>query len=167
LFEGEKVQLADVNKVEIQKVGVAKTTEAPANSLFERLRQLRLKLSQEEGIPAYLIFNDATLREMEKQRPMTDEDFMQINGVGRQKMQNYGYRFIKEIIAFSKQKREKKKTKNGNTYKATLELYQQGLDIEEMAQQRKLSPTTIFSHLAKLYSEKEAVDLRKFIADAD
>src|SRR5690606_9096790 len=128
----EKVQLADMNQVEIQKVPAVKTKEATANTLFERLRVLRLQLSQEEGIPAYLIFNDATLKEMERVRPMTDEDFMQINGVGRQKMQNYGYRFIKEIIAFSKQKREKKKTKNGNTYKATLELYQQGLDIEEM-----------------------------------
>ena len=167
LFENEKVQLADVNQVEIQKVSVSREKESLNNSLFERLRQLRLKLSQEEGIPAYLIFNDATLKEMEKLRPMTDEEFMQINGVGRQKMQNYGFRFIKEIIAFSKDKREKKKTSNGDTYKATLELYQQGLDIKEISQSRKLSPTTIFSHLAKLYNDQEAVDLRKFISDKD
>ena len=42
---------------------------------------------------------------MEKERPMTDEEFILVNGVGRQKMQNYGYRFIKEIIAFHKEKR--------------------------------------------------------------
>lgn len=167
LFEKEKVQLADMNQVEIQKVSVAKAKESISNSLFERLRQLRLKLSQEEGIPPYLIFNDATLKEMEKVRPMTDEEFMQISGVGRQKMQNYGYKFIKEIIAFSKEKREKKKTSNGDTYKATLALYKQGLEIEEISRKRGLSPTTILSHLAKLYNDNEGVDLRKFIPDPD
>ena len=105
LFEGEKVQLADVKQVELKKASAVKKVIPVADSLFERLRKLRLQLAQEEGIPAYLIFNDATLKEMEKERPMTDEEFLQVNGVGRQKMLNYGYKFIKEIIAFHKEKR--------------------------------------------------------------
>ncbi|WZL90774.1 DNA helicase RecQ [Salinimicrobium sp. 3283s] len=166
LFEQEKVSLADVTQAELKKQPVVaeKTSE---NTLFERLRKLRLELSREEDIPAYLIFNDATLKEMEKERPMTDEDFMQISGVGRQKMQNYGYRFIKEIIAHSKEKREKKTRKKGNTYKETLRLYQEGMSIEEMAQARNLAATTIFSHLSKLYESGENVDLKKYISEAD
>ncbi len=166
LFEQEKVSLADVTQTELKKQPVVaeKTSE---NTLFERLRKLRLELSREEDIPAYLIFNDATLKEMEKERPMTDEDFMQISGVGRQKMQNYGYRFIKEIIAHSKEKREKKTRKKGNTYKETLRLYQEGMSIEEMAQARNLAATTIFSHLSKLYESGEDVDLKKYISEAD
>lgn len=105
LFEGEKVQLADVKQVELKKIAAVKKDTPVADTLFERLRKLRLQLAQEEGIPAYLIFNDATLKEMEKERPMTDEEFLQVNGVGRQKMQNYGYKFIKEIIKFHKDKR--------------------------------------------------------------
>lgn len=105
LFEGEKVQLADVKQVELKKASAVKKITPVADTLFERLRKLRLQLAQEEGIPAYLIFNDATLKEMEKERPMTDEEFILVNGVGRQKMQNYGYKFIKEIIAFHKEKR--------------------------------------------------------------
>lgn len=105
LFEGEKVQLADVKQVELKKIASVKKDTPVADTLFERLRKLRLQLAQEEGIPAYLIFNDATLKEMEKERPMTDEEFLQVNGVGRQKMQNYGYKFIKEIIKFHKDKR--------------------------------------------------------------
>lgn len=166
LFEDQKVELADVNKVELQKEPVVAEKKSE-NSLFERLRKLRLELAKEEEIPAYLIFNDATLKEMEKERPMTDEDFMHINGVGRQKMQNYGYRFIKEIISFSKEKREKKSRKKGNTYKATFELYKEGLSIEEISQKRKLAPTTIFSHLAKLYESGENVDLRQYVSPAD
>ncbi len=166
LFEGEKVLLAEVIQAELRKEQTVaeKTSE---NTLFERLRKLRLELSKDEGIPAYLIFNDATLKEMEKERPMTDEDFMQISGVGRQKMQNYGYRFIKEIIAHGKEKREKKARKKGNTYKETFKLYKEGMTIEEMAQTRNLAPTTIFSHLSKLYDSGEGVDLKKFISEGD
>lgn len=166
LFDDQKVLLADVNQTELKKApAIAEKT--PENSLFERLRKLRLELSRDEGIPAYLIFNDATLKEMEKERPMTDEEFMQVNGVGRQKMQNYGYRFIKEIIAFGKEKREKTTKRKGNTYKETFKLYRDGMSIEEIAQARNLAPTTIFSHLSKLYDNGEDVDLKKFISPQD
>lgn len=167
LFEGDKVQLAEVGAVDIRKEPAAAETPSSAGSLFDKLRKLRLELAKEEGIPAYLIFNDATLKEMEKERPMTDDDFIRINGVGRQKMQNYGYRFIKEIINFSKEKREKKKRKKGNTYKETFLLYKEDLSVEEIARERNLSPTTVFSHLAKLYKEGEDVNLRQFLSQND
>ena len=167
LFENEKVRLADVNLAELQKETVEKEQKSVPDSLFERLRKLRLELAKEEEIPAYLIFNDAALKEMEKERPMTDDEFMQINGVGRQKMQNYGYRFIKEIIAFSKEKREQKKTSKGNTHKVTLELYKKGLSVEEISKKRGLATTTIFSHLAKLYDSGEDINLHKFVSKAD
>ena len=166
LFENQKVQLADLQKAELQKI-TETVEQKPDNSLFERLRKLRLKLSKEEGIPAYLIFNDATLKEMEKARPMTDEDFMQINGVGRQKMQNYGYRFIKEIISFSKEKRENGDRKKGDTYKHTFDLYKEGLSVEEISRKRKIAATTVFSHLAKLYENGENVDLSQFVPQND
>ncbi len=166
LFEGEKVSLAHITQTDLKKE-TATSEKASENTLFERLRQLRLELSRNEDIPAYLIFNDATLKEMEKERPMTDEEFMLVNGVGRQKMQKYGYRFIKEIIAHSKEKREKKKRKKGNTYKETFRLYKEGMSIEEMAEARQLAPTTIFSHLSKLYESGEEVDLKQFISPQD
>jgi len=169
LFEGEKVQLAEVpDRKKIKRRDEIETSEKTTeNSLFEKLRQLRLKIAREEEIPAYLIFNDATLKEMEKSRPMTDDDFLQINGVGKQKMQDYGYDFIKEIIAFSKEKRTVKKTKKANTYNATLELLKKDLSLEEIAKERGLALTTIYSHLAKLYSENEAVNPEKYISKAD
>ena len=166
LFEKEKVRLAHVVQKELKKEAAVPEAKAE-NSLFERLRQLRLKLAKEEEIPPYLIFNDATLKEMEKERPMTDEEFLQISGVGRQKMQNYGYQFIKEIIAFGKDKREKKSRKKGNTYKETLRLYKEGLSVEEISKQRKLASTTIYSHLVTLYEKGEEIDLHNFVSKAD
>ncbi|WP_235015815.1 HRDC domain-containing protein [Aquimarina sp. AU58] len=113
LFEGEKVSLAHLQEFEKAKqvAAVKQVDKGVAPNLFEKLRQLQLELAKEAGIPAYQIFSDATLKEMEKFRPMSDEKFMQINGVGRQKMQNYGYQFIKAIIDFSAKKQKRKKRK--------------------------------------------------------
>ncbi|HKJ48714.1 MAG TPA: RecQ family ATP-dependent DNA helicase, partial [Christiangramia sp.] len=168
LFEKETVYLADVKEEQL-KTPEEKAATA-ANSLFEKLRQLRLKIAKEEDIPAYLIFNDATLKDMEKQRPMSDSEFLLIDGVGRKKMEDYGYRFIKEIIAFSKDKREKKpkkKTKKGNTLKETLSLYEDGLGVEEIAKERGVAKNTIITHLLKLYDEKEEINLHQLIPISD
>jgi ATP-dependent DNA helicase RecQ len=167
LFDGGKLQLAKNPDPKEIREKEEKPVRKKDNSLFEQLRQLRLKLAKEEGIPAYLIFNDAALKEMEKKRPMTDEDFIEINGVGRKKMQDYGYKFIKEIIAFNKEKRVAKKVTKGNTHKTTLEFYNEGLNVEEIAQKRGLSGTTIYSHLAKLYADGEKIDLNKFVSKPD
>lgn len=51
--------------------------------MFERLRQLRYKIALEENIPAYLVFSDATLKEIERERPMSEADFLAISGVGQ------------------------------------------------------------------------------------
>lgn len=166
LFEKQQVRLAEVKIAALNKEVVV-SEKSVENTLFERLKKLRLKMAKEEEIPAYLIFNDATLKEMEKLRPMTDEEFMEISGVGRQKMQNYGYQFIKEIIAFSKEKREKKSRKKGGTIEVTYELYKQGLSVEEISHNRKLAPTTIFSHLVKLYDMGKEVDLHQFVSNSD
>ena len=169
LFEGKKVHLAKTPDRKIQSASTSSSSEkiAAENSLFEKLRQLRLEIAREEEIPAYLIFNDATLKEMERARPMTDDDFMLINGVGRKKMEEYGYRFIKEIISFSKQKRTRKTQRKSKTYKITGELYAEGKTPEEIAKERELSEITIMSHLVKLYDEGEDIDLKQFIGKAD
>lgn len=171
LFEGEKVSLAHLKEFEkVKQAIVEKIDKGEAPNLFEKLRQLRLELAKEAGIPAYQIFSDASLKEMEKFRPMSDEEFMQINGVGRQKMQNYGYQFIKAIIDFSAEKTKKKRktsAKKGNTHKETLVLYKEGLSIEEIAQQRKLAQSTIFSHIMKLYEDGEDINLNQFVNKED
>ncbi|MEW7291851.1 DNA helicase RecQ [Aquimarina sp. 2304DJ70-9] len=169
LFEGEKISLANLKDIEKAKEVVAQlSNKTKANTLFEKLRALRLELAKEAGIPAYQIFSDATLKEMEQHRPMSDDEFLQISGVGRQKMQNYGYQFIKTIIDFSAEKTKKKKKSNkGNSHKETLSLYKEGLSIEEIAIKRQLAQSTIFSHIMKLYTDGENIDLTQFISKED
>ncbi len=163
LYEGEKVQLTTVQKITIEKTEIKEQkNKTVANSLFETLRKLRYEISKEEEVPAYVIFSDAALRQMENERPMTEEEMLSIDGVGKAKLEKYGDAFIKSIIAFQKNKVIKTK-KEATTYKETLVLYQSGISVDEIAQQRKLGVGTIISHLAKLYSDGVAIDLSPFI----
>jgi ATP-dependent DNA helicase RecQ len=66
-------------------------------ALFEVLRALRKQLADEQGVPPYVIFHDATLREMAEQRPTTLHEFARIRGVGDAKLSRYGERFIDAI----------------------------------------------------------------------
>jgi ATP-dependent DNA helicase RecQ len=164
LFEGEKVLLNTVQKNNIEKSESKEPkNKTIANSLFETLRKLRYEISKEEEVPAYVIFSDAALRQMETNRPMSDQELIAIDGVGKAKLEKYGDVFIKAIIDFEKNKPLKRK-KEATTYKETLELYLKGFSAEEISQQRKLGIGTILSHLAKLYVDGEAIDLSPFIS---
>jgi ATP-dependent DNA helicase RecQ len=66
--------------------------------LFERLRALRKRLADEHGVPPYVVFHDATLREMVARRPLTLEQFAELPGVGQAKLARYGEQFIATIV---------------------------------------------------------------------
>jgi ATP-dependent DNA helicase RecQ len=165
LFEGDKVQLTTVQKINTEKTELKETkSKAAVNSLFETLRRLRYEISKEESVPAYVIFSDAALRQMETIRPMSDAEFITIDGVGKAKLEKYGDAFIKAIITFQKKKNEKPK-KEAGTYKETLVLFQNGSTAGEIALKRKLGIGTIMSHLAKLYLDGETIDLYQFVSE--
>lgn len=67
------------------------------DALFERLRKLRSRLAQEQNLPPYLIFSDQTLRELAEKQPQTTLEFLQIKGVGENKLQKYGEIFLAEL----------------------------------------------------------------------
>ena len=167
LFEGDKVQLTTVVKATVEKVKVVEQKQkSSADSLFEKLKKLRYEISKEENVPAYVIFSDATLRQMENIRPMSDEELISIDGVGKAKLEKYGYAFIKLIIDFQKNKTLKSK-KESTTYKETLTLFQSGLKAEEIALKRKLGLGTIMSHFAKLYLDGQGIDLQQFVSQEE
>ncbi|AOW20827.1 DNA helicase RecQ [Urechidicola croceus] len=163
LFEKAKVNLTrpiEIDKT-IEKKKTKKSSKVSTSDLFERLRQLRHKIALEENIPAYLVFNDATLKEMERARPMSESEFLEISGVGQRKMEVYGDEFIAEITAFMNEKVKKRKV---DTVKVTYDLYKEGLTVEEIAEKRSLKTPTIFSHLANLYSQGKDIDLYQFVS---
>jgi ATP-dependent DNA helicase RecQ len=68
------------------------------NALFETLRTLRKRLADEAGMPPYIIFNDASLRDMAQRQPQTLEEFSTIVGVGQAKLARYGQQFVEAIV---------------------------------------------------------------------
>ncbi|MCY8403661.1 DNA helicase RecQ [Bacillus sonorensis] len=74
------------------------------DQLFERLRVLRRKLAQEQGVPPFVVFSDETLKEMSGKMPLTEEELMDVKGVGEQKKQKYGAVFLQELIAYKTEK---------------------------------------------------------------
>ena len=62
--------------------------------LWERLRALRLDLARSQGVPPYIIFNDATLRAMAVEKPSSLEEMGMISGVGKRKLSRYGDAFL-------------------------------------------------------------------------
>lgn len=72
--------------------------------LMERLKALRKKLAATLGVPAYVVFTDASLREMSVKLPLTTHEFMNISGVGSRKAERYGKQFAEVITAYKKEK---------------------------------------------------------------
>ena len=116
------------------------------NLLWEALRACRKKISDELDVPPYVIFHDAALMEMLERQPQNKEQFSKITGVGEKKLASYSEAFL-TVIKDHKVKLSAE-TLN-NTTEETLRLFRSGLNAMEIADERKLKSTTIYSHLAK------------------
>ena len=93
---GTSIAGADV----VRKAATRKRRQAaPAvgGSLFETLRALRRDIAEEEHIPPFVVFTDATLRDMAEKHPKTWEALADVHGIGAFKLQKYGARFLKVL----------------------------------------------------------------------
>ena len=102
LLRGEQqVQLReDVATQRQAKVARASSYEPPPQHqpLWDALRECRSRLAKDAGVPAYVIFHDATLKEMVRLRPASREDLAAVHGVGQKKLDSYGDAFL-EVLA--------------------------------------------------------------------
>lgn len=89
-------------KVFVQEAKMEKKeTEDYDEGMFERLRELRKTLAEQQGVPPYVIFSDRTLRELAASKPQTKSDMLRIHGIGEKKFEQYGEIFL-ECIAVVK-----------------------------------------------------------------
>ncbi|MBS4195971.1 DNA helicase RecQ [Lederbergia citri] len=147
------------------------------NDLFERLRELRREFAEKEKVPPYVIFSDATLREMSAVLPQTENELLQIKGIGERKLEAYGADFLSIINAYCKEKgferkpivtmKVERKTASKSTKESshlvTYQMLQDGMGIDEIAQERELSERTVESHLIKCDEEGHEIDWDQFI----
>ena len=82
-----------------------KSWESVDTGLFETLRNLRRQLADERRVPAYVLFSDATLRDMARVRPGSPSALLGIRGVGERKLADLGQRFIEVIVSYCRENR--------------------------------------------------------------
>lgn len=131
-------------------------------TLFHALRNLRKTIADEKSVPPYVIFGDTPLRHMARRYPQSKADFLNIPGVGSQKLEDYGQAFMAEIKShlsshekqsfdpISSPPAPRMKTENGlsGTQLESLAQYQSGKTIEQIAKARDMVSSTIAGHLA-------------------
>ncbi len=139
-----------------------RSEDAATERLFRELRALRRGLAEREGVPPFIIFDDATLREMARRRPRNRAELLAVPGVGRVKLERYGEAFLEltraaaapprpRVPGLVRREPARDPSVFAPTVRETLSLYRDGLrDIGEMARARAMAPATIVSHLAEL-----------------
>ena len=80
-----------------RKRGRGRRAAAPEDGLYESLRMLRSNLAQAEGVPAYVVFSNATLADMAEKRPANPGQLLKVSGVGEYKAARYGRAFLEAI----------------------------------------------------------------------
>ena len=90
------VQVED-NSTKSKKKKTRTTSDAPSSPLFETLRALRREIAQEENKPPFMVFSDATLRDMIQLKPKTLNQLLNVSGVGQHKLAQYGQQFLNAL----------------------------------------------------------------------
>ena len=145
-------------------------------ALFDALRELRSQLAAERSVPPYVIFGDATLQQMAHYMPQSRESLLRISGVGARKLEDLGDAFLSVIVEHARSNnleekavpvRRKKGSSRvkeaGSTYDQTKQLLQQGMTVEEVAEQRGLAKSTIAGHIERLIRAREQLDLSSYL----
>ena len=174
LYEGKKVSLAlPQPKVRATKPGEKdrsprvqekSKSQLLREELFDRLVALRRSLAQQQGVPPYLIFSDASLQDMAEKRPLTDADILRVNGMGERKLQLYGDAFIGEVRRFVLEKSDEGARVTGSSQLQTWELYRKGHSVAEIAEIREMSTLSVTSHLAQMYERGETLDISQWVS---
>lgn len=130
--------------------------------LFENLKKLRNRIAHEENVPSYIIFSDSTLMDLATYLPLNTNDLLKISGFGQVKAEKYGQAFLEAVqdycnehkletrIQLKQPKRERKKAaeRSSDTRRLSFIMFKQGKSINEIAEERSLSTSTIESHLS-------------------
>lgn len=165
ILRGQMKAVLVTKKQVVKETSPAYSEESMDANLFKALKVLRMELAEEENVPAYVIFSDATLQEMATYLPLTMDGMKKISGMGDFKMGKYGMYFLHEMQLYARKhkqetrihlKRPKKEkltrivtsSSKGNSQNVSLELFRQGMDIAEVAARRGMTISTIEGHLS-------------------
>jgi ATP-dependent DNA helicase RecQ len=167
LLRGEqRLELARprLKATEKKKATPAITAHGPYDEpLFNQLRALRKRLADAQGVPPYIVFGDATLIQMAREKPMSDAELLQINGVGHSKLDRYGEAFLDAIADHCLASGERAVDLDTGL-RATWVAYQEGLDLDAIATRRGLGLAEAADQLLRLLKAGQPVAPERLLA---
>jgi ATP-dependent DNA helicase RecQ len=148
----------------VERVVKKQIENAPFDQvLFDQLRSLRRELAESRGVPPYVIFGDRTLQAMSRKFPQRVESLSTIFGVGKEKLAQYGERFLSVIITYAKDHdireqdiempviRERAQAPVqravSETVMTTVRLFERKMTPDQIARAREFAVTTVYNHL--------------------
>ena len=167
-----------------KKAAVVATVGTPEAQLFEQMRKLRKQIADEQGVPPYVVFSDATLQEMATERPVSRVGMLGISGVGMKKFETYGEVFIRLILdhagtnavpgdsddvpgAPPRPRAPVADQPVTDSEDATIQFHQMGLTPEDISERRGLALSTVKTHLYNAYAKGRELRIHDFANDAE
>ncbi len=167
-----KKHLVEIKSSRKKGISREKLPENFDEALFEKLREVRYELSQEKGIPPFMVFHDSALREMASYFPRNKSSFLMIKGVGQKKYESYGDDFIEIIDKYAENQGIESKEINDpeiirddliDRYEKTYHSYLEGLSLKEISGRRNFTVNTIIQHLGRCEKQGKPIDWTRFI----
>ncbi len=164
---------AALKSMPVNKISVSKNI--PHAPLYMELKKWRDELSEENGVPEYMVLPHKAMMELLTYLPVTLQELETIKGIGKRKVKQFGAEItamISEYCEYNnidkpqieiKVKPKKEKIEKANSNKLSFDLYKAGRTIEEIAKERNFSITTIEGHLAHYVGTGE-LDIYTFIS---
>ncbi len=139
------------------------------DTLLIELKNLRKEISEKEDVPPYIIFHDSTLNEMSKYLPADRQSLLKIKGVGENKFNKYGEKFIEVIKKYKEENKNEKEKLNTDTnnklpsHVITYNMYHEGKKLQEIAEHREIKIETVQEHIIKCSSEGLIINFNDFL----
>ena len=151
--------------------------EGVDQALFDSLRQLRRDEATERGVPAYIVFSDATLRDMARRRPSNVDSFLEVNGVGQQKAANFGEQFVGHIVSHCRQYdvamdvsaahvapvAQRSPSAPSASAVQAFPLFDEGLSVEQAAERLGRAMSTTYGYLEAYIRHRRVTDATPWI----
>ncbi|MEX0791513.1 MAG: DNA helicase RecQ [Pirellulaceae bacterium] len=137
--------------------------------LFDDLRELRKAEAEKQAVPAYVVFGDATLRDLARLRPTTIPSFRRVKGVGEKRCLDFGPQFTQRIASYCQQHelttdldpapfvQSPEPGPSSPAFKA-FDLFREGLPVAEVAQRLERAESTTFGYLADFIRHERVTD---------
>jgi ATP-dependent DNA helicase RecQ len=132
-------------------------------ALFEQLRSLRKRLADAAGVPPYVVFGDASLMQMAREKPLERQDLLAISGVGQHKLEKYGDDFLDTIAEYCVAN-EQQLLQLTPLQRQLLNAAREGLDLDAISSRCGMALSEAGEMLSRLIASGEPVSPERLIA---